>query len=113
MDYANVFDDVSFKDDPVNKKTCIKTEKLTADTYYFNPGQVLDYHRHPTGDQIFFVHEGEGVFYLDDGAEEKNILKSGVVVLAPKNVWHKIVNTGNKALIVSQATKQPAGMEKR
>lgn len=111
MQQANVSAKKEFKDDAVNKVTYIKTEQLAQDTYYFKPGQVLDYHRHPAGDQIFFVHEGEGTYFTDDGKEEKTELKPGVVVLAPKGVWHKI--TANGSLVVSQATTQPAGMEKR
>lgn len=111
MDRADVTEKVEFKDDAVSKVTYIKTDQLGQDTYYFKPEQVLDYHRHPQGDQIFFVHQGEGTYYLDDGAEKTTDLRPGVVVLAPKNVWHKIV--ASTELIVSQATAQPAGMEKR
>jgi mannose-6-phosphate isomerase-like protein (cupin superfamily) len=50
------------------------------------------------------------VFYLDDGVEKTIDLAPGVVVLAPKDIWHKVVNTQNKPLIASQATKQPAGL---
>lgn len=111
MSYANVLEKKEFKEGNVNKVTYIKSEQLTADTYYFKPGQVLDYHRHPEGDQIFFVHNGEGEFYTDTGKEESKTLKPGVTVLAPKGIWHKIV--AKTELIVSQATKQPAGMEAR
>jgi len=111
MNYANVVEKKEFKNENVNKINHIKSEQLTTDTYYFKPGQVLDYHRHPEGDQIFFVHEGEGTFCMDNGREECIGLKAGVTVLAPRGVWHKIV--ANKELVVSQATKQPAGMEAR
>lgn len=111
LQQANVADKKEFKDDAVNKLTFIKTEQMVQDTYYFKPGQVLDYHRHPGGDQIFFVHQGEGTYYLDNGKEETIALKPGIVVLAPKNVWHKIVSRDE--LVVSQATAQPAGFEKR
>ena len=111
MQQANVTANKEFKDDAVNKVTYIKTEQMAQDTYYFKPGQVLDYHRHPAGDQMFFVHEGEGTYYLEDGKEEKTELKPGVIVLAPKNVWHKIV--ARTSLVVSQSTHQPAGFEKK
>lgn len=111
MQRADVSAKKDFKEDIVNKVTFVKTDSLVQDTYYFRPGQVLDYHRHPGGDQIFFVHEGEGTYFIDDGKEESFELKPGVVVLAPKGVWHKIV--AKSSLVVSQATSQPAGMEKR
>ncbi|MDH4227269.1 MAG: cupin domain-containing protein [Deltaproteobacteria bacterium] len=111
MQEANVVKKKVYTDNAVNKVTHLKTDALAQDTYYFKDGQVLDYHRHPNGDQVFFVHEGKGTFYLDDNGEKTLALEPGVVVLAPKNVWHKIVAKGE--LIVSQATVQPAGMEKR
>ncbi len=111
MQQADVLAKKEFKDDSVNKVTYIKTEQLAQDTYYFKPGQVLDWHRHPSGDQIFFVYEGQGTCFIDDGKEESIGLKPGVTVLAPKGVWHKI--TAKTNLVVSQATSQPAGMEKR
>jgi quercetin dioxygenase-like cupin family protein len=111
MQQANVSMTKEFKDDAVNKVTYIKTDQIAQDTYYFKAGQVLAYHRHPGGDQIFFVHEGEGTYYLDDGEEETTTLKPGVSVLAPKGTWHKIVASTD--LVVSQATSQPAGLEQR
>ena len=85
---------------------------MTHDTYYFRPGQVLSYHRHPDGDQIFFVHEGEGTYFCEENGKEESVgIKAGSVILAPKGVWHKIVAKSN--LVVSQSTRQPAGMEKR
>ncbi|VAV83036.1 hypothetical protein MNBD_DELTA01-691 [hydrothermal vent metagenome] len=111
MDAANVFEKKEYSDELVKKITYLKTDDLTADTYYFKASQVLDYHRHPTGDQIFFVQEGSGTFYLDAGEEETVKLVVGCVVLAPKNVWHKIV--AETEMVVSQATVQPAGVEQR
>ncbi|MBI5682414.1 MAG: cupin domain-containing protein [Deltaproteobacteria bacterium] len=111
MESANVIQKKEFKEEGVNKVTYIKTDQIVADTYYFKPNQVLAYHRHPEGDQIFFVHEGEGTFCLDDGKEECLALQPGVIVLAPKGVWHKI--TAKTEFVVSQSTRQPAGMEPR
>ncbi|MCK4738310.1 MAG: cupin domain-containing protein [Deltaproteobacteria bacterium] len=111
MEAANVVEEKEFNDGAVKKVSRIKTDAIGQDTYYFNDGQVLDWHRHPTGDQVFFVHEGKGKYYLDDGTEECIDINAGCVMLAPKNVWHKIVAEGE--LVVSQATTQPAGMETR
>ena len=55
MNSANVIQKKEFKEEGVNKVTYIKTEQLVADTYYFKPNQVVAYHRHPEGDQIFSV----------------------------------------------------------
>lgn len=111
MQNVNVLKKKEFNDAAVNKVTFVKGEQLIHDTYYFKPGQVLDWHRHPDGDQIFFVHEGEGTYSTDEGKVEDAALVPGAVVLAAKGVWHRIV--AKTTLIVSQATKIPAGMEKR
>ena len=110
MEHVDVVKACETKEDVVNKVTQIKTDQLTFDTYYFKPGQVLEYHKHPDGDQIFVVLQGEGKFYLDAGTEEVQEISEGSVFLAPRDVWHKIVNTGSGTLIASQVTRQPAGM---
>lgn len=111
MEAFNAVEKKSFNDEAVNKVSSIKTDAIGQDTYYFKAGQVLDWHRHPTGDQVFFVHEGTGTYYTQEegGSEEEAQIAAGCVMFAPKNVWHKIVAGGE--LIVSQATVQPAGME--
>ncbi len=112
MDHSNVVTAKEFDDEKVKKVTFVKTHQVAQDTYYFKAGQILDYHRHPEGDQMFFVHEGEGSFYLDDEDDEEFVkIGPGSVMLAPKGVWHKIV--AETELIASQATCQPAGMEVR
>lgn len=111
---ANIFKAQELSEDGVKKVTLIATDELAVDTYYFKPGQVLDYHRHPNGDQIFIIQKGEGSFYLDDGSGEEVVpLEEGSVILAPKGVWHKLVNERKDVMIASQATKQPAGHEKK
>lgn len=103
----------AFNDDAVSKVTIVKTDTLTLDVYYYKAGQGIGYHRHPTGDQIFTVLEGTGTFKLDDGTEETLDVKQGSTILAPANVWHDLVDSGDGKLIAQQVTKQPAGMEKR
>ena len=111
MECVNLIGKAEYGDDNFVKTTHIKTEQLSQDTYYFKSGQVLAYHRHPQGDQIFMVQEGEGEYFLDEGSEESVTIKPGFAFLAPKNQWHKIVATTD--LIVSQVTAQPAGLEQR
>ncbi len=110
---GNIGDYRKTQDDMVAKVTVIKTDSLSLDVYYFKAGQALGYHRHPTGDQIFTVIEGSGVFKLDDGNEESLAVKEGSTFLAPANVWHDLIDSGNGKLVAQQVTKQPSGMEKR
>lgn len=112
--HVNVVDAAEFRDSAVRKVPNIKTDQMGVDTYYFRPGQVLEYHRHPGSDQVFFILQGEGKFYLDDGAQEVSCdVKTGSVVLAPAGIWHKLVNTGRSDLIAAQATNLPATVENR
>ncbi len=101
------------QNDIVAKVTLVKTDSLSLDVYYFNAGRALGYHKHPTGDQIFTVIEGSGTFKLDDGSEESLEVGQGSTFLAPANVWHDLIDSGNGKLVAQQVTKQPSGMEKR
>ncbi len=114
MSFVDIIKKKAFIDGQApNKVNHLTTDELTVDTYYFKPEQILDWHRHPTGDQVFFIQSGTGTFYLEkDGKEESFKVGPDNSILAEKNVWHKLVADDN-ALIASQATKQPAGMETR
>ncbi len=114
MSFINIIEKKDFDEGSAPKKiNHFTTDALSADTYYFKKNQVLDWHRHPTGDQIFFIQSGTGTFYLEkDGKEESFKVGPENTVLAEKNVWHKLVADDGE-LIASQATKQPAGMEIR
>lgn len=107
--HVDVLDNKEFKEDVVNKQVNIKTEQMTADTYYFKPGQVLKYHKHKGADQIFFVLEGHGKFYLnfEGGEGEKAFdVKPGSIMLAPADTMHQLENTSDKdPLVASQVTK--------
>lgn len=107
-----VFDNPQFKDDAVNKVNNFTGEDLTVDTYYFKPGQILQYHKHPKGDQVFFILKGQGSFYLDNGQEQVIEVKEGSIVYVPAGVWHKL-EPKNGEMFASQVTKAAAGMENR
>lgn len=114
MEFKKISENVKFTDEAVAKVTLVATEQIALDVYYFKPAQILGYHRHPEGDQIFTVISGTGTFFLEtDGVEEKVAVEAGDVFFAPKNVWHNLVDGGKGDLVAQQVTKQPAGMEKR
>jgi quercetin dioxygenase-like cupin family protein len=110
---SDIFEKKAFTDGAVNKVTLLKTDAITLDVYYYKAGQQIGWHKHPTGDQIFTVLQGSGTFKLDDGKESSMSVKAGSTFLAPANVWHDLIDGGKGDLIAQQATKQPAGMEKR
>lgn len=110
---TNILASPAFTSGAVNKVANVAGNDITADTYYFEPGQVLAYHRHPKGEQIFFILQGHGQFYLDDGSEKVIEATEGTVILVPTGVWHKLVNSQESRMIAAQATKAGAGMEAR
>lgn len=113
MAAETVFQDARFSDGGANKVNVFTGEHLTADTYYFNPGQVLAYHRHPAGDQAFVVLQGEGTFFLDNGNESSIDVAPGSLVYVPTGVWHKLANGNAGGLVACQVTSAGAGMENR
>lgn len=113
MAAETVFQDARFSDAGVNKVNVFTGEGLTADTYYFRAGQVLEYHRHPAGDQVFVVLQGEGRFYLDNGTESVIDVAPGSLVYVPAGVWHQLQNAGGGDLVACQVTQAGAGMESR
>ncbi len=110
---VNVFEKPEFNPANVNKVAHLKGSDITSDTYYFEPGQVLKYHRHPNGEQVFFILRGKGRFFLDDGAEKTIDVTEGSSILVPAGVWHKLVNDANGQMVAVQVTKAAAGMESR
>lgn len=101
-----------YSDDKVNKVNNFTGTDLTIDTYYFKQGQILDYHRHPNGDQTFFIIKGKGKFFLNNGGESVIDVVEGSIIYVPKGVWHKLENISD-ILIASQATIAGAGMENK
>lgn len=106
-----IFDQPQFNDNAVTKVNNFTGADLTVDTYYFKAGQVLAYHQHPEGDQVFFILRGEGKFFLDNGSESEINVQDGSIVYVPKGVWHKLV--ANTEMYACQSTKAGAGMKGR
>lgn len=105
---------VTYNDVVVPKVSVFAGNDITSESYYFKPSQVLKYHRHPQGEQIFFIIEGEGQFKLDDGNEEVVMdVKPGSAIFVPTGVWHELVNSDKGQMVAVQVTKFGAGVEQR
>jgi mannose-6-phosphate isomerase-like protein (cupin superfamily) len=71
------------------------------------PGRKLRIHKHLHSDELIFIHNGEGLFTLD---EEIVPVKAGTVMFVPRGVWHGLENTG-KDPIRMLFGYSPAGFE--
>lgn len=86
------------------RQMLIKPEYLTTPFLnaitkgYLNVGKMFDWHNHTDIDEIFIVTQGEGeYFYKNKDNEEKSFAyKAGEVIIAPANLFHKIVATGDE-----------------
>lgn len=108
----SIFENPQYKSDAVNKVNVFTGSDLTTDTYYFMPHQILEYHMHPDGDQVFIFLQGKGKFFLDNGTESVINVAQGSSVYVPSGVWHKIENSDNEMVAV-QVTKAGAGFSAR
>ena len=59
------------------------------------PQQTQPVHAHDGADKFYFVLAGSGTFIVGD---EKQIVSSGTVVIAPAGVPHGVTNTGDDRL---------------
>lgn len=103
----SIFDNLMFSDSKVNKVNVFTGTDMTVDTYYFKPGQVLDYHSHLNGDQCFYFFKGNGKFYLNNGSESVIDVTEGSIVYVPAGISHKVENS-NSEMIAVQSTKAGA-----
>jgi quercetin dioxygenase-like cupin family protein len=62
------------------------------------PGKWVYPHIHPYNDDIWYIIQGEGNYYLT--AEETQIVKSGDILVATPGDVHGIYNTGNNDIII-------------
>ena len=65
-------------------------------------GGCGEWERHPNGDEIVMVIEGEAsVFLIQDGEETKQSLSDGQLIVIPENTWHRIESARVKILTVT------------
>jgi quercetin dioxygenase-like cupin family protein len=65
--------------------------------WHVEPGQRIDLHVHPTGQDTWIVMSGEGLYF--EAVEAPGVcLKPGVVAVAPRGAIHGALNTGTVPL---------------
>ncbi len=75
------------------------------------PGQRIELHRHPSGQDTWIVLSGQGEYFVDT-AGSSIPLRPGVVAVAPTGAVHGAVNTGELPLrFVSVVSPALSGFE--
>lgn len=78
---------------PVRRILSESVEQVVV-AWQIEPGQRLQAHRHPAGQDTWIVLEGEGL-YQSDEAGTRTQVRAGQVVIAPPGAVHGLENTGD------------------
>lgn len=79
------------------KSTLFQSERLMLGLNCLEAGQEQHVHTHAGQDKFYFVVEGSGTFTVGDA---QHTLGEGLVVWAPADVPHGVVNTGERRLVL-------------
>lgn len=103
MNHAEtVFQNPAFDDQNVGKVNNFTGADLTTSTYYFRPGQTMNYQARRQGDQVYVVLSGQGQFCLNNGNEEVIDVAPGSIVYIPTGVQYKMLNNGQNEMICTE-----------
>jgi quercetin dioxygenase-like cupin family protein len=106
---VNVNDIKAFDAKEMVKKIPIVSDKIVFLSFFFKPGQLLSYHKHPGADEFFYIVEGDGQFTVGNS---KTMVSAGSVIYAPANIPHGLVNSSrNNVVMVSVQGPKPVTME--
>jgi len=97
MQTVKVNDIKEFNADKFLKKVPLDTDKIVFNAFCFKPRQFLQFHKHPASDELFYIVEGVGEF---TAGNEKTIVGPASAVYGPADVFHGLVNSGDKDMVV-------------
>lgn len=79
--------------------------------WYIKPGQKIDPHIHPNGQDTWTILSGKGEYYLDEVGNKKLVV-AGDVVIAYTGCLHGVFNNGDEPLmLISVVAPSNAGYE--
>jgi mannose-6-phosphate isomerase-like protein (cupin superfamily) len=93
----HVLNHQAFDAQKMHKVNLFETERMFCDLYCFEPGQEQKTHSHRGADKIYYVLEGSGTFHIGGESQE---FQAQTMVMAPSEVEHGVVNTGNTRLVL-------------
>jgi quercetin dioxygenase-like cupin family protein len=79
-------------------KVPLKNTKGLVRLLCFEPGQSVALHKHPEGDEIFYVLSGAAEFTI---GEETARIEAGSFVKAPAETFHSWKNGPEKLILIS------------
>lgn len=84
-----------FRPDPVApvRRILSGSPEQVVVAWQVEPGQRIEAHRHPAGQDTWIVLEGEGL-YQSDAQGTRTPVRAGHVVIAPPGAVHGLENTG-------------------
>lgn len=100
MPHDRVFDAAHFfQPGEVEPPRVVITQSTEAAVvcWHVEPGQRIELHVHPHGQDTWFIVSGQGEYFLDE-SERSVPLYPGVVAVAPVGAAHGAVNTGTTPL---------------
>jgi quercetin dioxygenase-like cupin family protein len=94
---AEVDSIATFSHDKYSKISISGTKGLTR-LLCFEPNQNVPLHKHPEGDEYFFVIQGKGKIKIGNEETEAG---SGTIIRAPANMLHQWKNGAGKLVLLS------------
>lgn len=95
---------------PVRRILSGSVEQVVV-AWHVEPGQRIEAHRHPAGQDTWIVLEGEGL-YQSDAEGTRTPVRAGQVVIAPPGAVHGLENNGNVPFkFLSVVSPAEAGFE--
>jgi mannose-6-phosphate isomerase-like protein (cupin superfamily) len=95
--FKEVFPQVRFAAEKMQKVNLFDTERMFCDVYCFEPGQEQTAHAHTGADKVYYVLQGVGQVRIGQDTKE---LGPGGIALAPAGLEHGVRNPGPERLTI-------------
>lgn len=104
-------DAVRFSEERATVTQVVATEHSIIFVWGVKPGQEVEAHIHPRGQDTWVMLQGELTYYLGSGKTKK--IKAGQIDIAPKSAVHGCFNKGKEdAVFLSIYSPRDIGFEK-
>ena len=88
---------IQFSEDRWYKGKLYQSEHMLVGIDCLAPGQSQPPHMHRGHDKMYYVQSGYGTFVID---AQESACVPGMVVVAPADTVHSVINTGSEPLIL-------------